>query len=64
VAAGGELHAEFGSDDAGAAVRGVASDADAHKGGLRVSVALMGAVKIQQFQLFRPGADKTRKPRV
>jgi hypothetical protein len=31
MAAGGEFHAEFGGDDAGAAVGGVASDADAHK---------------------------------
>jgi hypothetical protein len=31
VAAGGELHAEFSGDDAGAAVGGVAGDADAHK---------------------------------
>jgi hypothetical protein len=30
VAAGGEFHAEFGGDDAGAAVGGVAGDADAH----------------------------------
>ncbi len=37
VAAGGELHAEFGGDDAGAAVRGVTGDPDAHRMCLRVS---------------------------
>jgi hypothetical protein len=31
VAAGGEFHAELGGDDAGAAVGGVAGDADAHR---------------------------------
>ena len=32
VAAGGELHAELGGNDAGAAVGGVAGYADAHRG--------------------------------
>ena len=32
VAAGGEFLAEFGGDDAGAAVGGIAGDADAHGG--------------------------------
>jgi hypothetical protein len=31
MAAGGQFHAEFGSDDARAAVGGIASDADAHR---------------------------------
>jgi hypothetical protein len=30
MAAGGEFHAELGGDNAGAAVGGVAGDADAH----------------------------------
>ena len=30
VAAGGQFHAEFGGDNAGAAVRGIAGDADFH----------------------------------
>src|SRR3989442_14943790 len=32
VAAGGQFHAEFGGNDSGAAVGGIASDADAHMG--------------------------------
>ena len=31
MAAGRELHAQFGGDDAGAAVSGIARDADAHE---------------------------------
>jgi hypothetical protein len=31
MAAGGKFHAELGGDDAGAAVSGIASDADAHR---------------------------------
>ena len=31
MATRGELHAEFGGDDAGAAVGGIARDADAHR---------------------------------
>ena len=49
VAARGEFHAELGGDDAGTAVRGITGDAYAHKWCLRVSVALMGAAKIQQI---------------
>ena len=39
VPAGGELLAEFGGDDAGAAVGGIAGDADAHGSGSFVRVA-------------------------
>ncbi len=37
VAAGGEFHAEFGGDDATAAIRGVAGDADAHRFSMHAS---------------------------
>jgi hypothetical protein len=36
VAASGEFHAEFGGNDSGAAVGGIASDADAHRVTLHV----------------------------
>jgi hypothetical protein len=49
VATGGEFHAEFGGDDAGAAVGGVAGDADAHRVCFRVSVVRIRAAKIQHF---------------
>jgi hypothetical protein len=48
MAAGGELHAEFGGDDAGAAVSGVASDADAHR-----KVCGSAWVKLQSRQLVK-----------
>src|SRR5260370_35283709 len=54
VAAGGELHAEFGGDYAGAAVGWVRGDADAHKIGFRVSPESMRAATIQQFQWQPP----------
>ena len=56
VAARGELHAEFGGDDARATVSGVTGDADAHKMCFRVPVALLGAAKIQQI----PGGPACR----
>jgi hypothetical protein len=61
VAARGELHAEFGGDDARAAVSGVTGDADAHKMCFRVPVALMGAATIQQIRFWLTATSRKRR---
>src|SRR6266478_522902 len=60
VAAGGEFHAEFGGDDARAAVSGVTGDADAHKMCFRVPVWQMRAVTIQQFRFWLTATSRKR----
>ena len=61
VAARGELHAEFGGDDARAAVSGVTGYADAHGVCFRVSVELVRAVTIQQFRFWLTATSRKRK---
>jgi hypothetical protein len=50
VAAGGEFHAEFGGDDAGAAVGGVAGYAYAHRMGFEFSSRQFEPLRYNRFE--------------